>query len=160
MKKQYKLDRTDIKILELLQQDARISNIDLARKVGLSPSPCHRRMRLIEEAGLIKRYVTLLDRVAVGLELTAFVEVALDHKDARTIAAFQQVAQDLPEIMECHVMTGESDYMLRIAAKDIESFRSLIMNKILAMPGVDRTRTNISLGEIKYTTSLPLSANS
>lgn len=157
MKKQ-QLDRIDIKILEVLQQDARISNIDLARQVGLSPSPCHRRMRMIEEAGLVKQYVTLLDRIAVGLELTAFVEVALGHKEPKTITAFQQAVQELPEIMECHVMTGESDYMLRIAAQDIESFRSLIMTKILAMPGVDRTRTNISLGEVKYTTSLPLSA--
>ncbi len=159
MEKHPRLDRTDIKILELLQQDARISNLDLARQVGLSPSPCHRRVKMIEDAGLVKRYVTLLDRVAVGLALTAFVEVALGHKDAKTRAAFQQIAEELPEIMECHIMTGESDYMLRIAAKDIESFRSLMMNKILAMPGVDRTRTNISLGEVKYTTSLPLSTN-
>ncbi len=159
MKEQYDLDRIDLKILELLQQDARISNIDLARKVGLSPSPCLRRMRMIEKAGLVKRYVALLDRSAVGLKLTAFVEVALDHKDAKSIAAFQKVALELPEVMECHIMTGESDYMLRIATKDIESFRSLIMNKILTMPGVGRTRTNISLGEVKYTTTLPLSVN-
>jgi DNA-binding Lrp family transcriptional regulator len=160
MKKQIKLDRIDIKILELIQEDARISNIDLARQVGLSPSPCHRRMKIIEDAGLVKQYVTLLDRVAVGLELTAFVEVGLAHKDANIIAEFQKAVLDLPEIMECHVMTGESDYMLRIVAQDIESFRSLVMNKILSMPGVDRTRTNISLGEFKYTTSLPLSINS
>ncbi len=157
MKSQHNLDRIDIKILELLQQNARISNIELAQEVGLSPSPCSRRLRMIEDAGLVKDYVTLLDRVAIGLELTAFVEVALGHKNAKTIAAFQKAVLELPEIMECHVMTGESDYMLRIAAKDIESFRSLVMNKILAMPGVDRTRTNISLGEVKYTTSLPLS---
>lgn len=157
MKEQSDLDRIDIKILNALQEDARISNVDLAKQVGLSPSPCHRRMRLIEEAGLVKQYVTLLDRFAVGLELTAFVEVALGHKDLKTIKAFQDAVHKLPEIMECHVMTGESDYMLRIAARDIESFRSLIMTKILAMPGVDRTRTNISLGEVKYTTSLPLS---
>jgi len=159
MNNQYDLDQIDLRILEQLQQDARISNIDLAREVGLSPSSCHRRMRMIEEAGLVQQYVTLLNRAAVGLKLTAFVEVALNHKDAKTITAFQQVAHELPEIMECHVMTGDSDYMLRIATKDIESFRSLIMNNILTMPGVDRTRTNISLGEIKYTTTLPLSLN-
>lgn len=158
MKYQRRLDKTDIKILEHLQRDARISNSDLAAKVGLSPSPCHRRLRMIEESGLVKEYVTLLDPVAVGLELTAFVEVALGHKDPETIGAFQQAVMELPQIMECHIMTGESDYMLRIVAKDIESFRNLVMNRILVLPGVDRTRTNISLGEVKYTTALPLSA--
>ena len=91
MNNQYDLDQIDLRILEQLQQDARISNIDLAREVGLSPSSCHRRMRMIEEAGLVQQYVTLLNRAAVGLKLTAFVEVALNHKDAKTITAFQQV---------------------------------------------------------------------
>ena len=156
MNSQYTLDRIDRKILAVLQGDARISNIDLARQVGLSPSPCHRRVRMIEKAGLIQQYVTLLDPKSVGFELIAFVEVVLGNTDRQTIAAFQQAAVDLPEIMECHVMTGDSDYMLRIAAPNIDSFRNYIMNKILTMPGVDRTRTNISLGEVKYTTALPL----
>lgn len=158
MKSQRSLDRIDIKILEHLQRDARISNSELATRVGLSPSPCHRRLRMIEESGLVREHVTLLDPVAAGLGLTAFVEVALGHKDPDTIEAFQQAVMDLPQIMECHIMTGESDYMLRIVARDIESFRHLVMNQILVLPGVDRTRTNISLGEVKYTTALPLSA--
>ena len=151
-----RLDRIDIKILECLQENARITNLELARRVGLSPSPCHRRLRLIEASGLIRQYVTLLDRNAVGLELTAFVEVALRRKDPKSNAAFQKAVQARPEVMECHIMTGDFDYMLRVAAPDIDSFRRFIMNELLAMPGVDRTRTSISLGEIKYTTALPL----
>lgn len=157
MKNQYALDRIDFKILSVLQQDARISNLELARQVGLSPSPCHRRLRLIEQAGLIRQYVTLLDRNAVGLKFTAFVEVALQRKDPKTYEAFQKAVQACPEVMECHIMTGDSDYMLRVAAPDIDSFRRFIMNELLAMPSVERTRTSISLGEIKYTTALPLS---
>lgn len=156
MKTKSDLDRVDIRILEVLQKDARVTNLDLARRVGLSPSPCHRRLRLIEESGLIKSYVALLDRAAAGVEFTAFVEVALQRKDPASYQAFEKAVQARAEVMECHIMTGDSDYMLRIATPGIDSFRKFIMNELLAMPGVERTRTSVSLGEIKYTTALPL----
>lgn len=152
-----KLDRIDIKMLEELQTDARISYNELARRVGLSPSPCHRRMARIEASGLVRGYVTLLDRNAMGLGLTAFVEVALKDKSPKAMAAFERAVKACPEIMECHIMTGDFDHMLRVASRDIESFRRFIMTELLTMPGVERTNTKISLGEMKYTTALPMS---
>lgn len=151
-----KLDRIDIKMLEELQIDARISYNELARRVGLSPSPCHRRMARIEAAGLVRGHVTLLDHNAMGLELTAFVEVALKDKSPKALAAFERAVRECPEIMECHIMTGDFDHMLRVASCDIESFRRFIMTELLTMPGVERTNTKISLGEMKYTTALPI----
>lgn len=153
-----KLDSKDRDILGVLQEDARISNTELAARVGLSPSPCHRRVKAIEEAGLIRRYVALLDRARLGLGLAVFIDVALGRKDPETVAAFEAAASARPEVMECHIMTGDYDYLLRVAAGDVEQFRRFIMEDLLAMPGVDKTRTSFSLGEVKYTTALPLAA--
>lgn len=150
------LDDIDRRILAALQRDARISNIELAAQVGLSPSPCHRRVRRIEAAGLIRRYVALLDRTKLGLDLTVFIEVALARKDAESVAAFERAVTARPEVLECHIMTGDYDYLLRVAAADVASFRSFIMTDLLAMPAIDKTRSNLSLGEVKYTTALPL----
>jgi Lrp/AsnC family leucine-responsive transcriptional regulator len=152
------LDDIDRRILAALQRDARISNIELAAQVGLSPSPCHRRVRRIEAAGLIRRYVALLDRTKLGLDLTVFIEVALARKDAESVAAFERAVTARPEVLECHIMTGDYDYLLRVAAADVASFRSFIMTDLLAMPAIDKTRSNLSLGEVKYTTALPLPA--
>ena len=153
------LDAIDRQILRHLQENARIPNVDLARRVGLSPSPCSRRVRELETEGVIRRYATLIDPGAAGLPVSVFISVTLDKQIERNLEVFESAVTKLPEVMECHVMTGDSDYMLRIAAPDIDSFRSFIMNEVLTMPGVDRTRTNISLGEVKYTTALPLSIN-
>lgn len=152
------LDDIDRRILAVLQEDARISNLDLAARVGLSPSPCHRRVRRIEAAGLIRRYVALLDRAKLGLDLTVFIEVALARKDADSVAAFERAVTARAEVLECHIMTGDYDYLLRVGAADVARFRHFIMTDLLAMPGIDKTRTSFSLGEVKYTTALPLPA--
>jgi DNA-binding Lrp family transcriptional regulator len=150
------LDALDRRILGVLQADGRISNVDLANAVGLSPSPCHRRVRRIEEAGLVLDYVTLLDRTKLGLGLTVFVDVALGRKDPESVAVFEKAISARPEVMECHITTGDYDYLLRVAMADVAAFRHFIMNVLIGMPGVDKTRTNFSLGEVKYTTALPL----
>jgi DNA-binding Lrp family transcriptional regulator len=150
------LDAMDRRILGVLQADGRISNVDLANAVGLSPSPCHRRVRRIEEAGLVLDYVTLLDRTKLGLGLTVFVDVALGRKDPESVAVFEKAISARPEVMECHITTGDYDYLLRVAMADVAAFRHFIMNVLIGMPGVDKTRTNFSLGEVKYTTALPL----
>lgn len=150
------LDAMDRRILGELQANGRISNVDLANAVGLSPSPCHRRVRRIEEAGLVLDYVTLLDRTKLGLGLTVFVDVALGRKDPESVAVFEKAISARPEVMECHITTGDYDYLLRVATADVAAFRHFIMNVLIGMPGVDKTRTNFSLGEVKYTTALPL----
>jgi Lrp/AsnC family transcriptional regulator, leucine-responsive regulatory protein len=150
------LTAVDRRILRVLQEDGRITNAELAERVGLSPSPCLRRVRLLEEAGVIRRYVTLLDADALGLGVAAFVEIRLGPKNTATAAAFEGAIKKYSEIMECHIMTGEYDYLLRIVVPDIPSLRSFVMNQLLSVPGVEATRSSFSLGQVKYTTALPL----
>ncbi len=150
------LTTIDRRILRILQEDGRITNAELAERVGLSPSPCLRRVRLLEEAGVIRRYVTLLDPEALGLGVAAFVEIRLGPKNTATAAAFEAAIKKYTEIMECHIMTGEYDYLLRIVVPDIPSLRAFVMNQLLSVPGVEATRSSFSLGQVKYTTALPL----
>ena len=150
------LTAVDRRILRILQEDGRITNAELAERVGLSPSPCLRRVRLLEEAGVIRRYVTLLDPDALGLGVAAFVEIRLGPKNTATAAAFEAAIKKYSEIMECHIMTGEYDYLLRIVVPDIPSLRAFVMNQLLSVPGVEATRSSFSLGQVKYTTALPL----
>lgn len=150
------LTALDRRILKILQEDGRITNAALAERVGLSPSPCLRRVRLLEEAGIIRRYVTLLDPDALGLGVAAFVEIRLGPKNTTTAAAFEAAIKKYSEIMECHIMTGEYDYLLRIVVPDIPSLRAFVMNQLLSVPGVEATRSSFSLGQVKYTTALPL----
>jgi len=150
------LTAIDRRILRILQEDGRITNSELAERVGLSPSPCLRRVRILEEAGIIRRYVTLLDPEALGLGVAAFVEIRLGPKNTATAAAFETAIKKYTEIMECHIMTGEYDYLLRIVVPDIPSLRAFVMNQLLSVPGVEATRSSFSLGQVKYTTALPL----
>ena len=150
------LTAVDRRILRILQEDGRITNAELAERVGLSPSPCLRRVRLLEEAGVIRRYVTLLDPDTLGLGVAAFIEIRLGPKNTATAAAFEAAIKKYSEIMECHIMTGEYDYLLRIVVPDIPSLRAFVMNQLLSVPGVEATRSSFSLGQVKYTTALPL----
>jgi DNA-binding Lrp family transcriptional regulator len=155
---QHMLDAIDRRILDILQEDARISNVELAARVSLSPSPCLRRVRTLEEAKIIRRYVTLLDPVRVGLGVAAFIDVRLHPKTADVSAGFERAIQRFSEVMECHIMSGDYDYLLRVVVPDIAALRTFIMTDLLAIPGVDSTRSSFSLGEVKYTTALPLLA--
>src|SRR5579859_5291667 len=152
----FALTSIDRRILKVLQEDGRITNAELAERVGLSASPCLRRVRLLEEAGVIRRYVTLLDPETLGLGVAAFVEIRLGPKTTATAAAFEAAIKKYSEIMECHIMTGEYDYLLRIVVPDIPSLRAFVMNQLLSVPGVEATRSSFSLGQVKYTTALPL----
>ena len=149
-------DAADRRLLTILQQNGRMSNVDLAEKAGLSTSACHRRLQAIEASGVVRNYAAVLDRECLGLDLVVFVDVALKRKDPGARAAFERAIAARPEVMECHIMTGEYDYLLRIAAADIPTFRRLIMQEVLNLPGVEKTRSAIALGEVKYTSALPL----
>ena len=115
------LDATDWKILARLQEDARLSNVELAKAVNLSPSPCLARVRRLEEAGLISRYVSLLDALALGLTVSVFIQVRLERQVEKALETFERAIAERPEVMECYLMTGDSDYMLRVMVADVQA---------------------------------------
>lgn len=149
-------DRTDRRILELLQRDARLTNVEVAEQVALSPSPCLRRVRALEESGTIKQYVALLDPGRVGLALLAFVSVKLEKRGQMPIDAFSQAVRSWPEVVACYAMTGDMDYLLRVQVENLDHFSRFVMNQLLKQPGVLDVKSNFVLDRIKETTALPL----
>ncbi len=143
------LDLTDQKILTALQADGRISNTDLSRKVGLSESPCLRRVRKLEEDGVITGYSALLDNRKLGLEIVAYVQVNLDQRSEADTNAFVQAVRKAPWIVECVAISGTHDYLLKVAARNIDHFGELTMKKLLRFPGVTDVTSNLVLASIK-----------
>jgi Lrp/AsnC family leucine-responsive transcriptional regulator len=154
--KKPRLDRIDRRILEQLQGDGRLSNQELAERVALSPSPCLRRVRGLEQAGIIRGYAALLDPLQVGLGLLAFVTVKLEKRGKMPVDQFTRAVQSWPEVIACFSMTGDMDYLMRVQVEDLEHYSRFIMEKLLKQPGVIDIRTNFVLEQIKETTALPL----
>lgn len=152
-------DRIDAEILETLQENGRISNQELADRVGLSPSPCLRRVRQLERDGVITRYVALVSPEAVGLNVTAFVRVRLDQQDDRHLQAFEDAIAGFPEVMECYLMTGESDYQLRILVRSLAQFEDFLRTRLTRVPGVANVTTSFALRPVVYKTALPTLAS-
>lgn len=152
----FALDSIDWNILGRLQEDARIANVDLARKISLSPSPCLARVRALEEAGLIKRYVTLLDPLKVGLTVSVFIQVRLERQVERSLEIFERAIRDRPEVMECYLMTGESDYLLRVVVPDVQALERFIVDFLSRIPGIGNLQSSFALKQVKYQTALPL----
>jgi len=150
------LDRTDLRILELLQQEGRLTNQDLAERVSLSPSPCLRRLKRLEEAGVIRGYVALLDPDRIGLGLLAYVSVKLEKRGKMPMDDFRARVQGWPEVLACYAMTGEMDYLLRVHVEDLQHFSRFVMDQLLRQPGVVDVRSSFALERIKETTALPL----
>jgi Lrp/AsnC family leucine-responsive transcriptional regulator len=150
------VDKTDIKILELVQQDARISIVDLAERVSLTPTPCARRVQNLERAGLITDYVGLLDQRKAGLTVNAFIELRLVRERDEEIKDFEAAIARYPEIMECYALSGGYDYLLRVVAPDLESYHRFLREKLLTIKAVDTVQTSFALDRIIYRTSLPL----
>ena len=150
------IDRIDRKILACLQDNARITNVDLAQKVGLSPSPCLQRVRMLEKKGIINRHVTLLDPLAVGLTVSVFIQVRLAKQVERALEVFERGIRERPEVMECYLMTGDSDYLLRVVVPDVQAFERFIVDVLAKIPGVDNIRSSFALKQVKYKTALPL----
>ncbi|HTS52347.1 MAG TPA: Lrp/AsnC family transcriptional regulator [Burkholderiales bacterium] len=150
------LDATDWKILGLLQAEARISNVDLARQVGLSPSPCLNRVRALEKGGYISRYVTLLDSLRVGLRVSVFIQVTLEKQIEPALQSFERAIRDRPEVMECYLMTGDADYLLRVVVADLQALEHFILNFLSRVPGVGNIKSSFALKQVKYQTALPL----
>jgi Lrp/AsnC family transcriptional regulator, leucine-responsive regulatory protein len=151
------LDAIDRQILERLQESARIANQDLAREVGLSPSPCLRRVRDLEQSGVIRRYVTLLDPAAVGLPVSVFVQVSLEKQVEQALETFEGAILVRPEVMECYLMTGDADYLLRVVVPDLAAYERFLINHLTRVPGVASIKSSFALKQVKYRTALPLS---
>jgi Lrp/AsnC family leucine-responsive transcriptional regulator len=152
-----KLDAIDHKILSRLQENARIPNIELAKEVGLSPSPCSRRVHELERAGVIRRHVSLLDPAAVGLPVSVFVHVTLERQVEHALEIFEKEVTALPEVMECYLMTGSADYMLRVVVPDVEAYQSFIVDHLTRIPSVANITSSFALKQVAYKTALPLS---
>jgi Lrp/AsnC family transcriptional regulator, leucine-responsive regulatory protein len=151
------LDETDWRILAALQDDARLTNADLAERVFLSPSPCLRRVRDLEQAGLIKRYVTLLDPLKLGLTVSVFIQVSLEKQMRGALDTFENSVLAREEVMECYLMTGDADYLLRVVVSDMQSLERFIVDYLAKIPGVSNIRSSFALKQVKYKTALPLS---
>ena len=149
-------DRTDRKILETLQSDGRLTNQQLAEQVALSPSPCLRRVRALEEGGVIRQYVALLDPVKIGLGLLAYVTVKLEKKGKMPVEQFTRAVLSWPEVIACYSMTGDMDYLMRVQVEGLDHYSRFIMDKLLKQPGVIDIRSNFVLERVKDTTALPL----
>jgi len=150
------LDATDRRILNALQDNARLSNVELSERVNLSPSQCHRRLKRLEEDGIIAGYGLRLNPEAVGIGVTAFVSVSLASHGENPATRFAEAVNNIPEILECYSVTGESDYLLRVAAPDLKSFSDFLMHRIMAIPGVINVKSSIGLQCLKQPASLPI----
>ncbi len=153
---QVKLDAIDRKILAALQRDGKLQNIELAKQVGLSPSPCLRRVRLLEEAGIIECYTAQLNAAKVGMGFTVFARVWLKSQDAAVVEGFTEAVRALAQVLECHLMAGDSDFLLRVVAADLEDYRRFQIEHLTRIPGVQNIKTDIPLQQVKLTSQLPL----
>lgn len=151
-----KFDRIDLDILDALQKDGTLSTTDLAARVGLSQSPCWRRVRLLEEGGVIKRRVALLSREQLGLEVLVFVHVKLTSNGWQTLPRFKQRVVSFPEVIQCFVLMGDIDFILLVATRTIDEYNTFVQKKLAQVPGVHSIDSRIVLEETKNTTELPI----
>lgn len=151
-----KLDAAEREILRLLQRHGRMSNVELAERVGLSESPCFRRVRQLEESGLIKGYAAVVDQRLLGLEVTAFVLVTMEKQPDAATESFIAAVQNEAHIVECYATSGSHDYLMKVVARSIDHFSELCMQRILKFPGVMHVESSFSLKEIKHSPGLPV----
>jgi Lrp/AsnC family transcriptional regulator, leucine-responsive regulatory protein len=150
------LDAIDRKILGQLQADGRMSLNDLAGKVGLSPSPCLRRVRILERDGIIARYVAVLDQRAVGLPVSVFVSIKLEKQRGESLDRFAKAVERWPEVLECYLMTGSRDYWLRVVVPDLDAYERFVKQKLTRVEGIASIESSFALEQVKYTNVLPI----
>jgi len=153
-----KFDAIDIRILRELQHDSSLSNVELARRVHLSPSPCLTRVKALEAAGVIQRYVALANPKALGLDLNVFINISLKEQSKAALAAFEERIAEHEEVMECYLMTGDSDYLIRVAVADMAALERFILDQLTPMKGIEKIRSSFALKQVRYKTALPLGA--
>ena len=150
------MDLIDLRILDELQRDGALTNVELARRVGLSPSPCLARVRALEAQGTITRYVALVDAGALGLGLNVFISISLRTQDRESLARFEQRIAEHDQIMECYLMTGDSDYLIRVVVPDMPALERFILEQLTPIPGIEKIRSSFALKQVRYKTALPL----
>lgn len=151
------MDEIDLSLLDKLQQNARISNVSLAKSINLSPAPCLRRIRDLEARGIIKGYNTLLDADQLGWPVSVFIEIRLERQVVDDLQVFEKAIDKFPEVMECYLMTGTSDYLLRVVSKDLKSLQEFITDRLASIPNIANIQSSIALKQVKYKTALPIS---
>jgi Lrp/AsnC family leucine-responsive transcriptional regulator len=152
------LDRTDHRILALLQEDGRRSNVEVADKVALSPSPCLRRIKRLEDEGVIRGYRAVIDRDAVGLGLTVLVEIKVGRHSRKNAAALHETLAAMPEVVACHMVSGTADFIAEVVVADLKAYERLLTERLLVLPMIADIRSNFSIRRIKSDAPLPLSA--
>ena len=155
---QHELDSMDLRILRQLQEDGALSNVELARRVGLSPSPCLARVKALQERGVIRRYVALADAARLGLGLNVFISISLKTQSKEALARFEQRISEHDEVMECYLMTGDSDYLIRVVVTDIAALERFILEQLTPIPDIEKIRSSFALKQVRYKTALPVSA--
>ena len=151
-----KLDTIDLRILAELQGNGALSNVELARRVHLSPSPCLSRVKALESNGVIDRYVALANAKALGLGLNVFISISLKTQSKESLASFEQSIALHDEVMECYLMTGDSDYLIRVALADMAALEKFIVEQLTPIPGIEKIRSSFALKQVRYKTALPL----
>ena len=146
----------DSRILAQLQENARLSNVDLSKRINLSQSPCLRRVKKLEDAGVIKGYFALIDQNAVGLPVSVFVSVSLEKQIESALELFEKTIKSRPEVMECYLMTGDADYLLRVVAKDLSAYERFVLDHLTRIKGVSSIKSSFALKQVTYKTALPL----
>ncbi len=150
------LAESERRILEVVQQNGRISNVDLAKQVGLSESPCLRRLKQLEDAGIIKSYAALLDAKKLGFDVSAFIQLSMDQRSEKVRSDFMAAVKRESLIVECYAVSGGYDYLLKVIASDLDAFSDFVMNRLLQYPGVKDMSSGFVLKEVKASTALPL----
>jgi Lrp/AsnC family leucine-responsive transcriptional regulator len=150
------LDKIDVEILKCLQVDSSLSNVELAEKVCLSPSPCARRVKILKDNGYFRGWVTLLDPEKIGLPVNVFIQVRLSHQIKRNLQQFEKEVAKWPEVMECYLMTGDYDYLMRVVVPDLQAYQHFLDTRLTLVKGVDNIRSSFSLKQVRYKTELPL----
>jgi Lrp/AsnC family leucine-responsive transcriptional regulator len=152
------IDAVDLRILAELQQDGALTNVELARRVHLSPSPCLARVKALEASGVIERYVALTNAKLLGLGLNVFISISLKTQSKEALAEFERRIAEHEQVMECYLMTGDSDYLIRVAVADIGALERFILDQLTPIPGIEKIRSSFALKQVRYKTALPLPA--
>lgn len=150
------LDQTDRAALQALQSDGRLTNVELARRIDLSPPATHARLRRLERDGYIRQYTAILDREKAGFDLLCFIQISLQLHQYEQVEQFRQRVREMPEVLECHHITGEYDYLLKVALRNRQELERFVVDRLTPIPGVARIHTSLTLAEVKSTTALPL----
>ncbi|MGI9423280.1 MAG: Lrp/AsnC family transcriptional regulator [Hyphomicrobiaceae bacterium] len=150
------LDAVDLRILEALQADGRLTATELAEKAGLTTSPCLRRLRLLEQAGIIRGYTALVDQAKVGLPISVFVSIKLERQSEEAMDRFETAVRRCPEVLECYLMTGPRDYLLRVVARDLTDYELFVKGTLTRMSGIANIESSFALGQVKHSNALPI----